>query len=93
MVNQILIAQELVRRGITVTDDEDPVITCAADQAQTADAGNCDAAITVIAPSATDNCSIDSVWNDINNTIFCCLVCLFVLRKPLIHLCTGNQAL
>ena len=44
--------------SITVTDGEDPTITCAADQTQTTDAGSCDAAVTVVAPTITDNCGV-----------------------------------
>ena len=33
---------------ITVTDDENPTITCAADQTQTADAGVCQADVTML---------------------------------------------
>ena len=48
---------------ITVTDDEDPTITCAADQTATTDAGNCTAAVTVVAPTTADNCGVASVTN------------------------------
>ena len=41
---------------ITVTDNEDPVITCPADIAVNTDAGDCEAVVTFSA-SATDNCS------------------------------------
>ena len=53
---------------ITITDDEVPTITCAPDQTQTADAGLCDAAVTVIAPTSADNCGVASVLNDYNGT-------------------------
>jgi gliding motility-associated-like protein len=49
---------------VTVVDPELPVITCAADITQTADAGVCEAAVTVPAPIVTDNCAIASVVND-----------------------------
>jgi hypothetical protein len=58
-------------QDITVTgyyDDEDPTITCAADQTQTADAGLCNAAVTVVAPVTADNCGVASVVNDFNGT-------------------------
>ena len=55
-------------QDITVTDDEDPSITCAADQSQTADAGQCDAAVTVVAPATSDNCGVATVTNDFNGT-------------------------
>ncbi len=51
---------------VTVTDDENPVITCAANQNQSTDAGVCEAAVTVVAPSASDNCGVQSVINDYN---------------------------
>ena len=53
---------------ITVTDDEDPSITCAADQSQTADPGHCTAFVTVVAPTYSDNCEIDTLYNDFNNS-------------------------
>src|SRR4029079_8169242 len=48
---------------ITVTDNEKPSITCAADQTQPADGGVCNAAVTVIAPSTSDNCGVASTTN------------------------------
>ncbi|MDA9804373.1 HYR domain-containing protein, partial [Flavobacteriaceae bacterium] len=53
---------------VTVTDDEDPTITCAADQTATTDAGNCTAAVTVLAPTTADNCGVASVTNNFNGT-------------------------
>ncbi len=53
---------------VFITDDEVPTITCAANQTQTADAGNCSAAVTVVAPVTADNCSVASVVNDYNGT-------------------------
>ena len=53
---------------ITVRDNENPSITCAADQTQTADAGSCNAVITVLSPATADNCGVQSVVNDFNNT-------------------------
>jgi gliding motility-associated-like protein len=53
---------------VTVTDDEDPVITCPADILQTADAGVCEAAVTVDPIIASDNCTIDTIVNDYNGT-------------------------
>ena len=53
---------------VTVTDKEDPVINCAAPQTQTADAGVCEASVTVTAPSATDNNGVASIVNDYTNT-------------------------
>ena len=53
---------------ITVKDIEKPVITCAANQTQTADAGVCSAVVTVITPTATDNCVVVTLVNDFNGT-------------------------
>ena len=53
---------------VTVTDEEDPVINCAAPQTQTADAGVCEASVTVTAPSATDNNGVASIVNDYTGT-------------------------
>ena len=53
---------------ITVTDDEKPSISCAANQTQTADAGVCNAAVTVVAPSTADNCAVAGVINNYTNT-------------------------
>ncbi len=55
-------------QDITVTDDENPTITCAADQNQTADPGVCTAAVTVVAPVTADNCGVATVVNDFNGT-------------------------
>ena len=55
-------------QDITITDNEDPTITVAADQTQTADAGSCDAAVTVVGPVTGDNCGVQSVVNDYNST-------------------------
>jgi len=53
---------------ITVTDTEDPTIVCPADITQDTDVGGCDAAVTVVAPTTSDNCSVASVINDFNST-------------------------
>ncbi|MFT6336579.1 MAG: hypothetical protein ACJATI_003338, partial [Halioglobus sp.] len=55
-------------QDIAVTDNEDPSIACAADQTQTADAGDCDADVTVVAPITGDNCGVDSITNDYNTS-------------------------
>src|SRR5258706_438725 len=55
-------------QNITVTDNEVPSITCAANQTQTADAGVCNAAVTVVGPATADNCAVASVTNNYNNT-------------------------
>ncbi len=57
-------------QDITVTDDEDPSITCAPGQTQTADAGECQAAVTVTSPlSSGDNCGVATVLNNYNGTV------------------------
>ncbi|MCJ7759434.1 MAG: HYR domain-containing protein, partial [Gillisia sp.] len=53
---------------IEFNDSEDPSITCAADQSQPADAGVCNAAVTVIAPATSDNCEVATITNDFNGT-------------------------
>ena len=53
---------------ITVTDNEVPSITCTADQTKTADAGACNALVTVVAPATGDNCGVATVVNDFNGT-------------------------
>jgi hypothetical protein len=53
---------------ITVTDDENPSITCSPDQTQTADAGVCNAVVTVLSPVTNDNCGVSTTINDFNGT-------------------------
>lgn len=53
--------------SITVVDHEKPVVT-STDQTQTADAGSCQATVTVTAPVTSDNCAVASVTNSINGT-------------------------
>ncbi|MFN4763943.1 HYR domain-containing protein [Gillisia sp. Q332] len=55
-------------QDIIVTDNQDPSITCAADQTQPADAGLCTAAVIVNAPATSDNCEVASIVNDFNGT-------------------------
>ena len=55
-------------QDITVTDNELPTITCAADQTQTADAGECNAVVTVVGPTTDDNCGVATVLNSFNGT-------------------------
>jgi len=55
-------------QDITVTDGENPVISCAADQGHTADEGECFAEVTVLTPSTDDNCGVASVLNSYNGT-------------------------
>ena len=52
---------------ITVTDDEKPVIICPDNILQTADAGICGAAFTVVNPTATDNCSTSFTFNGVRS--------------------------
>ncbi len=49
-------------------DETPPVVTPPADITLNADAGGCDAAVTVPALVATDNCGIASIVNDFNGT-------------------------
>ena len=53
---------------ITVTDDEDPTITCPTDVTQNIDVGLCGAAVTIGAPTTGDNCSVSGYTNDFNAT-------------------------
>jgi hypothetical protein len=53
---------------ITVTDNEQPVITCPVDITQTADPGVCEAFVTVPAITNVDNCGIASIVNNYNST-------------------------
>jgi len=51
---------------VTVNDIEAPVITCLEDVTQTADAGVCEAMVSIDAMIAADNCAIDTIVNDYN---------------------------
>ncbi|NBQ17946.1 HYR domain-containing protein, partial [bacterium] len=53
---------------VTITDNELPTITCAANVIQNAGSGLCTAVVTVLSPTANDNCQVASVINDFNNT-------------------------
>ncbi|MDF1573651.1 MAG: HYR domain-containing protein, partial [Bacteroidales bacterium] len=53
---------------VTVEDIISPTITCGADQTQTADAGVCNASVTVAGPATGDNCGVATVLNDYNGT-------------------------
>jgi len=52
---------------ITVTDEEDPVISCPTDIIANTTAGLCEANVTIPSVTATDNCSIASITNDFNS--------------------------
>ena len=55
-------------QNITVTDTDNPVITgTPADISQTADAGDCGAIVTWTAPTATDNCTLDTFTSTHNS--------------------------
>ena len=57
--------------NVTVTESTDPTITCAGAITVNNDAGQCQGAVAVIAPSYSDNCSVPpalSLSNDFNNT-------------------------
>ena len=50
---------------VTVTDDENPIITCPTDITISASGGTCDATgVALGSPVTTDNCSVASVTND-----------------------------
>jgi hypothetical protein len=49
-------------------DDVPPTLTCPDDISQTADAGVCEASVTVPAPTVSDNCGVASLTNDYNGT-------------------------
>jgi len=46
---------------ITITDDEEPSITCPGDINHTADAGMCSYSVSIVVPSAGDNCGVSAV--------------------------------
>ncbi|MGM5470094.1 LamG-like jellyroll fold domain-containing protein [Flavobacteriaceae bacterium LMO-SS05] len=51
---------------VTVTDNQDPVVTCPGNITVNAAAGLCNANVTVPLATASDNCSISSISNDFN---------------------------
>jgi hypothetical protein len=51
-------------QDVTITDDENPTITCAADVNDVVDAGECFATVTLTAPATADNCGVASVTNN-----------------------------
>ena len=53
---------------VTVTDIENPTITCPVDISTSVDMGTCSATVTVPAPATADNCGVASVVNDFNGT-------------------------
>ncbi len=53
---------------VTVLDAESPTITCPSDITQTADAGVCEALVSIAAPVSDDNCGVASVVNDYNGS-------------------------
>jgi gliding motility-associated-like protein len=55
--------------NVTVVDAEDPMITCPDDVVVSNDPGQCSAFVTVPEPLSTDNCGVESVINDYNNTV------------------------
>ncbi|MCK9323805.1 MAG: HYR domain-containing protein, partial [Candidatus Methanomethylophilaceae archaeon] len=54
--------------NVTITDDEDPTITCPVDVVQTADADECEADVSIASPGTSDNCGVSSVVNNYNGT-------------------------
>ncbi|MDZ4846342.1 MAG: proprotein convertase P-domain-containing protein [Chitinophagales bacterium] len=57
-------------QNVTITDIENPSITCPPNYAQTTDAGVCDALVAVATPTTSDNCTVATVVNDFNGTAF-----------------------
>ncbi|MCY1721142.1 HYR domain-containing protein [Prolixibacteraceae bacterium Z1-6] len=53
--------------NVTVLDNQDPEITCPANISQNVDAGGCTAFVSVPLPTTTDNCAVDTVYNDYNS--------------------------
>ncbi|TVZ60061.1 HYR domain-containing protein [Flavobacteriaceae bacterium MAR_2010_105] len=51
---------------VTVTDNQDPVISCPSNITVNAAAGLCNANVTVPLATATDNCTVASITNDFN---------------------------
>jgi hypothetical protein len=55
---------------VTVTDNENPTITCPSDVSVNNDAGNCSAVVTIGTPTTNDNCGVASVTNDHTSTTY-----------------------
>ena len=53
---------------VTVTDDEAPSIICPSNIAVSADADACGAEVTIAQPEITDNCEVNTLENNFNNT-------------------------
>ena len=53
---------------VTVVDNQAPSFTCPVNVNVSNDAGQCNADVTITTPAATDNCGVQSVVNDFNNT-------------------------
>lgn len=51
---------------ITVTDEEDPIMTCPSNITAYTTLGQCNANVTIPLATATDNCSVSSITNDFN---------------------------
>ncbi|NRB33020.1 MAG: HYR domain-containing protein, partial [Rhizobiaceae bacterium] len=49
---------------VTVNDNENPTIACAANQTHNVALASCDTTVTMILPTVGDNCGIDSTHND-----------------------------
>ncbi len=47
---------------ITVTDNDDPTITCPANDTLSISSATCDVVMPVYAATATDNCAVDLIW-------------------------------
>ena len=53
---------------VDITDNEAPVVTCAADMIVGSDPGMCGAFVSVMAPTVDDNCGVVTVMNDYTGT-------------------------
>lgn len=53
---------------LTITDNDAPAITCPSVTSTSNDSGLCEALVTIPLPTATDNCTIDSLINSFNGS-------------------------
>jgi len=58
---------ETCTQTVTVTDTEDPVITCPSNISVTTSSGQCNAYVNIPTVTASDNCTITSITNDFNS--------------------------
>jgi len=60
--------QSTCTQSITVTDNENPTISCPANISVNTDLGMCSALVAIGAPSVTDNCTVANFVNNYNNS-------------------------